>query len=58
MKIEKEKKIRVSITIGSKLHDKAQEYAFKIDSNFSRLISELLRKQLSHVVKQQIDDTF
>ena len=50
----KDKKLRINITISAKLHDKAMEYVAdpEVDSNFSRLVSELLRQKLSRAAKK------
>jgi hypothetical protein len=50
----KDKKLRISITISAKLHDKAMEYVAdpEVDSNFSRLVSDLLKQKLGRVQKK------
>ena len=50
----KDKKLRINITISAKLHDRALEYVAdpEVDSNFSRLVSDLLRQKLGRAQKK------
>ena len=49
-----DKKLRINITINAKLHDKAMEYVAdpEVDSNFSRLVSDLLKQKLGRGLKK------